>query len=79
MQDTMGDVIILNQVKNLGLIDVSGVGPGMENSIGIQRIGLAITVMQSLFGHSAKGLGAGRSPCEQQSLFSAIQRKLKGI
>jgi hypothetical protein len=33
----MGNVIVLDEIKNLGLINIPGVGPGVQYSIGVNR------------------------------------------
>ncbi len=39
MEDPVGYVIIFNQIKDLSLIDIAGIGTGMENSVGINGKG----------------------------------------
>jgi hypothetical protein len=42
MQCPMGNMIVVNQGKDLGFVDVPGVGPGVKDSIGILSKGLPI-------------------------------------
>jgi hypothetical protein len=42
MQNPMGDMVIADHVKNLSFINVPGIGPGMENPIGINGKGLPV-------------------------------------
>jgi hypothetical protein len=37
MQHAMGDMIILDEIKHLRFVDVSGIGHGMKDSVRIER------------------------------------------
>jgi hypothetical protein len=43
MQHPVRDVVVGNQVKYLGLVDVAGVGPTVQNPVRIQGKGLPVT------------------------------------
>ncbi len=49
VQDSVGDVVVGDQAKDLGLIDVTGVGPGVEDAISIQGIGLPVPSYRFFF------------------------------
>ena len=59
MQAPMGDMVVGNQAEYLGLVDIPGVGPGVEDPVGIEGKILAVALL--LFFVSPQGLGAGCS------------------
>jgi hypothetical protein len=36
MENTMGDVVILYQVENLGFVDITGISTGVQYSVNVQ-------------------------------------------
>ena len=42
MQNPVGYVVIADHVENLGFINVPGIGPGMEDAVGINGKGLPV-------------------------------------
>jgi hypothetical protein len=58
MENTMSDVIIFNKVEDLGLVNVSGIGQGVKNPIGINRKILPVTVNNLLLISSSDSLNA---------------------
>jgi hypothetical protein len=44
MQNPVGDVVIGDQAEDLSLVDVTGVGLGVEDAVGIQGIGLPVAI-----------------------------------
>jgi hypothetical protein len=52
MQYTMGDVIIGNETENLSFINISGVGSGEEDAVGIE--GKMLAIPRELFCLSAQ-------------------------
>ena len=47
MEDTMGDVVIVYQIENLGLVYITGISPGVEYSVHVQGKGLPIIGIQT--------------------------------
>ena len=37
VQDPVADVLVIDEVEDLGLINVAGVGPGVQDAIGVHR------------------------------------------
>ena len=56
MQHAMGDMVMFDQVKDLGLVDVTGIGLGMQNPVRIQRKMLAMAFSNLGFVFTAHGL-----------------------
>ena len=75
----MGDVVILNQVEDLGFIYVTRISPGVQNSVGIKGKGLSIPVLKTFFRHAAHRLGAEGGLFAKQFLLSQIQCLLEGV
>ena len=44
MEDPVGDMVVVDQTEDLGLVDIAGVGPGVENAVGVEGELLAITL-----------------------------------
>ena len=36
MQDPVADMLMLDEIENLGLVDIAGVGPRMEDAVRIE-------------------------------------------
>ena len=49
MQNAMGDVIVFDEVKHLGFVNVSGIGQGMQNPVRIQGKTLSVTAQDAFF------------------------------
>jgi len=45
VQDSMGNVIVLDEIEDLGLVYIAGVGQGMENPIRINRETLSVPLL----------------------------------
>jgi hypothetical protein len=74
VQDAVGDVVVGDQAEDLGLVDVAGVGPGVEDAVSIQSIGLPIAFMRlvlSSFGMNAQS--SGRRKTSLLILIEAVQ------
>jgi hypothetical protein len=71
VQDPVGDVVVGDQAEDLGLVDVTGVGPGMEDAVGIQGIGLPVTSSRLVF--SSLGMNAQGSGRRKATLFIPIE------
>jgi hypothetical protein len=76
MQDPMGDVVIGDQAEDLGLVYVAGVCPGVEDTVGIQRIGLSVTSFRLFL--SSSGLNAQAGSRRKAPLFIDIELVLDG-
>jgi hypothetical protein len=57
VQHPVADLFVADEVKNLGLVDVTGVSPGVENAVGVHREVLAVALGDALFIAPADGLG----------------------
>ena len=57
VQDPMADVFMLDEVKNLGLVDVAGVGLGMEDAVGVYGKVLTVAFLNTFFKAAPDGLG----------------------
>ena len=42
MEDPVGDMVIVDQAEDLGLVDIAGIGPRVENAVGVEGKLLAI-------------------------------------
>ena len=51
-------MLVFNEIKDLGLVDVAGVGPGMENAVGVHRKVLAVAFLDALLKVTPNSLGA---------------------
>jgi len=56
VQAPMGDVVVGHQAEHLGLVDIPGVGPGVEDPVGVE--GKTLAVALPLFLGPPQGLGA---------------------
>ena len=73
MQDPVGDVVVLYQIKDLGFVDVAGVGQGVQDPVHIQRKGLSIAAGACL-GLPSAALGAHRGQGRQIDGFALVER-----
>ena len=66
VQHPVADVFMVDEIEDLGLVDITGVGPGVEDAIGIYRELLAVAPGHGLFKTAAAGLdragGVRRQP-----------------
>ena len=65
VQDPVGDVVVGDQAEDPGLVDVAGVGPGVEDAVSIQGIGLSVTFscfILSSFGMNTQSSGRRKAP-----------------
>jgi len=58
VQDPVADVFVFYEIEHLGLVDVAGIGPGMEDAVGVHRKVLAVAFPDTLFETAPNGLGA---------------------
>jgi len=57
VEDPVADVLVLDEIKDLGLIDVAGVGSGMKDAVGVHCKILAVALSNALFKATPNGLG----------------------
>ena len=50
MEDPVGEMVVADEGKDLGLVNITGIGKGIEYAIGIKAERLAITVVFIYFG-----------------------------
>jgi hypothetical protein len=67
MQHTMGDMVVLDEVKHLCFIDISRIGPGMKNPVDIQGERLSVVRSQVFFRVASKSFPASDG-CPGQTL-----------
>jgi hypothetical protein len=69
----MGDVVMLKQKERLGLIDVSSIRHGVDDSVGVvKKCGADILLVRNLFFILTDSLVALRSEARQVSLSLGI-------
>jgi hypothetical protein len=54
----MADMLMIYQIKDLGFVDIAGIGPGMEDTVGIHREILAVAFGNAFFKAPPASLGA---------------------
>ena len=66
MQHPVADVFVLDEIEDLGLVDITGVGPGVEDAVGVHCELLAVAPGHGLFKAAAACLdragGVRRQP-----------------
>ena len=72
MDDPVGDVIVLDKVEYLGLVDIPGICTGMDNPVGIPRIGGTDILFHPVV--PAHCIGADRGMGGQECLLPADER-----
>jgi hypothetical protein len=55
VEHAMGDVIVVDEVEDLGLVDVARIGEGMENSVGVQGKVQPMSPLHPLLGPTVNG------------------------
>jgi hypothetical protein len=73
MQNPMGDVIVFDQIKNLGLVDIPGIGKGMQYPIRIKGKSLTVSVFGMGFRPPAESVSAEGCRRRQKGRFPVIQ------
>jgi len=58
VEDPVADVLVFYEIKDLGLVDIAGIGSGMQDAVGVHRVILAVAFLNPLFKAAAAGLGA---------------------
>lgn len=84
MQHPVRDMIVLDQGEHLGLVDVTSVGAGMENAVGILGKGLPVSLLRFRQTphclHAQGGEGAEKGPLPRVEFkFQAQQSFETGI
>ncbi len=49
MENSVGYVVVFDERKDLGLVNISGIGPGIKDPVGIDGKGLAMVWMRIWF------------------------------
>jgi len=75
VQNAVGDMVVLDQVKNLGLVNVAGIGVRMKNAVCIQRKALPVALRNRGFLFFAKRIPAPARPRRKPAVFGAVQPK----
>jgi hypothetical protein len=55
VQHPVADLFVADEIKNLGFVDIAGVGPGVEDAVGVHREVLAVAKSDALFIAPADG------------------------
>ena len=74
VQHPVADVLVVDQVKDLGLVDVAGVGPGVEDAVGVHREILAVAPGNALLIAPADGLGGPGGVGREPGLLLPVQK-----
>jgi hypothetical protein len=73
MKYPMGDMVMFNQIKDLGLVYITGVGQGVEDTVRIQGEMLSMTGGRIFIRFSPDGLGTFTGPWRQQIFLILVQ------
>jgi len=73
VQHPVADMLMIDEVKNLGLVDVPGVGPGMENAVRVHREVLAMALGDALLVTPPHRLGAAGGIRRELALLLPVQ------
>jgi hypothetical protein len=66
-------MFVVYEIKDLGLVDVAGVGPGMEDAVRVHRKVLAVALGDALFIMPSHGLDAFGGIAREPGLLLFIQ------
>ncbi len=69
----MGNVVIINEIKDLGFVDIAGVCEGVKNAVRVQSVVLAVAHEKAFLRVSADGMFAEGSQRREELLLTAIQ------
>jgi hypothetical protein len=58
VENPVANVFVFYEIKDLGFVDIAGIGAGMQDAVGVHREILAVTFLNPLFKAAAAGLGA---------------------
>jgi hypothetical protein len=72
MKDPVGNMVVVNQVKNLSLIDIPRIRRRMKNTIGIYRVVLPMAVVNACFRMPPDGILTPGSQGRKEALFPGI-------
>jgi hypothetical protein len=73
VENSVGNMIILNEIENLGLVNIPGIGQGVEDSVCVERKVLPMPFQYHFFLLSPQGLSAWTGPGCQHSFLSNIE------
>jgi hypothetical protein len=77
MQDPVADMLMVDEIKDLGLVNVTGIGPGVEDAVRVHREVLAVAFPDALLKAAADGLGATGGIRRETGLFLPVQMLAK--
>jgi hypothetical protein len=69
----MGDMVVIDQIEDLGLVYVTRVGKGVENPVGIQGKVKPMPPFHALLGLPVNSGGTGRGMGGKDARFSAVE------
>jgi polysaccharide pyruvyl transferase WcaK-like protein len=58
MEDPVGNVVVIDEIEDLGFVDVSGISEGMEDAVRVHSIILAMALGNPWVRPSSDGLWA---------------------
>jgi len=73
VEDPVADMLMLNEIKDLGFVNIAGIGLGMEDTVGIYRKILAMPLLDALLKATSDGLGAPGRIGGQASFFLPVE------
>jgi len=73
VQNPMTDVLMLDEVKDLGFVDITGISLGMEDAVGVYGKILAVSFLNALFKAAPDGLGTPGGISGKASLLLPIE------
>jgi hypothetical protein len=76
VKNAVGDVIILNEVKDLGFVNVARVGQRVENAVGIGCIALSIPGVKAPLRVPADGIFAASRQRGEEILLPLVESLL---
>ena len=74
VQHPVGDVVVADEVEDLGLVDVARVGPRVEDAVHVDREGLAVALVQGLLAGAAQRRRVARGVRRQPPVFPQVER-----
>ena len=73
VENPVANVFVFYEIKDLGFVDIAGIGAGMQDAVGVHREILAVTFLNPLFKAAAAGLGALSSIGGQANFFLPVE------
>jgi hypothetical protein len=73
MKHPVGDVVIIYQVKDLGLVNIPRVGQGMKDAIRVHGIVLPVTRIEAFLRKTSDGIFAVGSQAGKNAVFPVVK------